>query len=60
SGRGQTPRIEVEAGTRTGTIDLEHGSVYTPSTFLDEDKVEPADPVDPVDPGDLNNPFHQQ
>ncbi|MDX5980089.1 DUF4097 family beta strand repeat-containing protein [Exiguobacterium profundum] len=60
SGRGQTPRIEVEAGTRTGTIDLEHGSVYAPSTFLDEDKVEPADPVDPVDPGDLNNPFHQQ
>ena len=60
SGRGQTPRIEVEAGTRTGTIDLEHGSVYTPSTFLDENKVEPADPVDPVDPGDLNNPFHQQ
>lgn len=60
SGRGQTPRIEVEAGTRTGTIDLEHGSVYSPSTFLDEDKVEPADPVDPVDPGDLNNPFHQQ
>lgn len=60
SGRGQTPRIEVEAGTRTGTIHVEHGSVYTPSTFLDEDKVEPADPVDPVDPGDLNNPFHQQ
>lgn len=60
SGRGQTPRIEVEAGTRTGTIDLEHGSLHTPSTFLEEDQHEPTDPVDPVDPGDLNNPFHQQ
>ncbi|EPE62696.1 hypothetical protein L479_00887 [Exiguobacterium sp. S17] len=63
SGRGQTPRIEVEAGTRTGTIDLEHGSLHTPSTFLEEDKhepTEPNDPVDPVDPADLNNPFHQQ
>ncbi|WP_214760064.1 DUF4097 family beta strand repeat-containing protein [Exiguobacterium sp. s129] len=60
SGRGQTPRIEVEAGTRTGTIDLEHGSVYTPSTFLEEEQTEPSDPVDPVDPADLNNPFHQQ
>jgi len=63
SGRGQTPRIEVEAGTRTGTIDLEHGSLHTPSTFLEEDKhepVEPIDPVDPVNPADLNNPFHQQ
>lgn len=63
SGRGQTPRIEVEAGTRTGTIDLEHGSLHTPSTFLEEDKhepTEPNDPVDPVNPADLNNPFHQQ
>ncbi|TCI52170.1 hypothetical protein EVJ24_11340 [Exiguobacterium sp. SH1S21] len=63
SGRGQTPRIEVEAGTRTGTIDLEHGSLHTPSTFLEEDKhepTEPLDPVDPVNPADLNNPFHQQ
>lgn len=60
SGRGQTPRIEVEAGTRTGTIDLEHGSQHTPSTFLEEDKHEPVDPVDPVNPGDLNNPFHQK
>ncbi|TCI62891.1 DUF4097 family beta strand repeat-containing protein [Exiguobacterium sp. SH0S2] len=63
SGRGQTPRIEVEAGTRTGTIDLEHGSLHTPSTFLEEDKhepTEPIDPVDPVNPADLNNPFHQQ
>ncbi|TCI73405.1 hypothetical protein EVJ22_03140 [Exiguobacterium sp. SH0S7] len=62
SGRGQTPRIEVEAGTRTGTIDLEHGSLHTPSTFLEEDKhepTEPIDPVDPVNPADLNNPFHQ-
>lgn len=60
SGRGQTPRIEVEAGTRTGTIDLEHGSQHTPSTFLEEEKHEPVDPVDPVNPGDLNNPFHQK
>ncbi len=66
SGRGQTPRIEVEAGTRTGTIDLEHGSLHTPSTFLEEDKHEPTepndpvDPVNPVNPADLNNPFHQQ
>ena len=60
SGRGQTPRIEVEAGTRTGTIDLEHGSHHSPSTFLDEPTPEPTDPVDPVDPGDLNNPFHQR
>lgn len=33
SGRGRTPLIQVEAGTRTGTIDLENGAPHSPAPY---------------------------